>query len=227
MALLSGGVNRIVAPQIRPYQPQDRDGVRQICCDTADAGQPVERFFPDREVFGDLLTNYYTEHEPQSTFVADNDGEVVGYLTGCLDTSRFVRVMAWRIVPPAFVKALFRGTLWHPQTIRFVRPNLSMWLKSGCRGGANLADYPAHLHVNVREGFRGQHLGQQLVEKFCDRAKAAGVRGVHAGVSAENPRACHFFQELGFVPLYRGGRFRKPDDPTRIVETITFGKKLG
>ena len=216
-----------MALQIRPYQPPDRAGVRQICCDTADAGQPVERFFPDREVFGDLLTNYYTEHEPQSVFVAENDGEVVGYLTGCLDTKRFVRVMARRIVPAVLLKALFRGTLWHPQTVRLLRPNLPMWLKGGYRNSAPLDDYPAHLHVNVREGFRGQRLGQRLVEAFCERARAAGVRGVHAGVSAENPRASHFFQDQGFVELQREHRFRKPDDPTRLLETITYGKKLG
>jgi len=216
-----------MALQIRPYQPQDRAGLRQICCDTADAGQPVERFFPDREVFGDLLTNYYTEHEPQSVFIADDRGEVVGYVTGCVDTNRFVRVMAWRIVPMVLVKALVRGTLWHPQTIRLLKPNLSMWVKSGAHQSEALDDYPAHLHVNVREGFRGQRLGQRLVETFCERAKAAGVRGVHAGVSAENPRAVHFFQELGFVELQRQRRFRKPDDPTRLVETITFGRRLG
>ncbi|HUI07598.1 MAG TPA: GNAT family N-acetyltransferase [Verrucomicrobiae bacterium] len=216
-----------MAPQIRRYQPPDRAGLRQICCDTADAGQPVERFFPDREVFGDLLTNYYTEYEPESVFVAENGGEVVGYVTGCLDTKRFVRVMAWRIVPVVLVKALVRGTLWHPQTIRLLRPNLPMWLKSGTRQSPALNDYPAHLHVNVREGFRGQRLGQRLVEAFCERAKAAGVRGVHAGVSAENPRARHFFEELGFVEVQRQQRFRKPGDPTHLVETITFGKKLG
>jgi len=216
-----------VTPQIRPYRPQDRAGLRRICCDTADAGQPVERFFPDREVFGDLLTNYYTEHEPESVFIADDGGEVVGYVTGCVDTSRFIRLMAWRIVPVVFLKALFRGTLWHPQTIRLLRPNLSLWLKSGYHQGTALDDYPAHLHVNVRDGFRGQRLGQRLVQAFCERARAAGARGVHAGVSAENPRARHFFEGLGFVELQRQRRFRKPDDPTRLVETIMYGKTLG
>ncbi len=87
---------------VRPYEARDRAAVRQICADTADAGQPVESFFPDREVFADLLTNYYTQFEPQSTFIADNDGEVVGYLTGCLDTKRFLSTMKWRIVPVSF-----------------------------------------------------------------------------------------------------------------------------
>jgi len=212
--------------EIRPYEPRDRAGLRQICCDTADAGQPVERFFPDREVFADLLANYYTQFEPQSIFVADNGGEVVGYLTGCLDTKRFLSTMKWRIVPVVLVKALLRGTLWHPQTVRLLRANLGLWLKSGHRTGPALGSYPAHLHVNVRQGFRGQRLGQRLATTFCERAREAGVSGVHAGVSAENAKARHFFEQLGFVELQREARFRKPDGSGEILSTILYGKKL-
>jgi ribosomal protein S18 acetylase RimI-like enzyme len=213
--------------QIRPYEPRDRATLRQICCDTADAGQPVENFFPDREVFADLLTNYYTEYEPQSTFIAANDDEVVGYLTGCLDTKRFLSVMKWRIVPVVLVKALLRGTLWHPQTVHLLRVNLGLWLKSGHRTGPTLDDYPAHLHVNIRQGFRDQHLGQRLVEAFCERARGADVLGVHAGVSAENAKARHFFKQLGFTELAREARLRKPDGSGDILYTILYGKKLG
>ena len=214
--------------QIRAYAPGDRAGLRQICCDTADAGQPIENFFPDREVFGDLLTNYYTQHEPSSTFVADNDGDVVGYVTGCLETKRFLRVMIWRIVPVVLINALLRGTLWHPQTVRLLRANLGLWLKHGKRTAQERLDgYPSHLHVNVRQGFRGQHLGHRLIETFCERARAAGSPGVHAGVSAENPSARHFFEGLGFQELHREARMRKPDGSGKILETIIYGKKLG
>jgi ribosomal protein S18 acetylase RimI-like enzyme len=214
------------AEQIRSYEPRDRAGLRQICCDTADAGQSVEHFFPDREVFADLLTNYYTEWEPQSVFVADNDGEVAGYVTGCMDTNRFLRVMASCIVPVVLIKALFRGVLWHPQTVRLLRTNVSLWLKNGYRHGAALDGYPAHLHVNVRQSCRGRRLGQRLVEIFCERAQTGGVRGVHAGVSDGNSRARHFFEELGFVELRREPRLCSPDGSGRVFYTIIYGKRL-
>src|SRR3989442_159990 len=47
--------------QVRLYEPRDRAAVREICCDTADSGEPVETFFPDREGFADVLTRYYTD----------------------------------------------------------------------------------------------------------------------------------------------------------------------
>ena len=100
---------------IRPYEPRDRAAVREICCDTADGGEPSERFFPDREVLADLVTRYYTDFAPQTSWVAEQDGQVMGYLTGCLDTRRSLRTTLWRIVPAAFLKAIGRGLFWHPQ----------------------------------------------------------------------------------------------------------------
>jgi ribosomal protein S18 acetylase RimI-like enzyme len=214
------------ALHIRQYERRDRAAVRRICCDTADAGQPVERFFPDREIIADLLTNYYTEFEPQSIFVADAGAGPVGYLTGCLSTSHYLRVVMWRIAPLVFAKALVRGALWHPQTIRLLRANIGMWLTNGYRSSPALREYPAHLHVNVQEGFRGQHIGQRLVEAFCQRACDAGVRGVHAGVSADNSRACHFFEEQGFIEVHREPRMRKPDESRRILYTIIYARSL-
>ena len=156
---------------IRLYEPRDREAIRQICCDTADGGEPVEAFFPDREVFADLLTLYYTDYEPSSTWVAEQDGQVIGYLTGCLDTRRFLRVMAWRLVPMAFLKALVRGTLWHPQVVTLLSANLGGWLRGGFRREVSLWSYPSHLHINLRKGSRGQQIGRQLVERFLEQAR--------------------------------------------------------
>jgi GNAT superfamily N-acetyltransferase len=210
---------------IRPYEPRDREAVREICCDTADGGEPMESFFPDREVFADLLTRYHTDYEPQSTWVAEQDGRVIGYLTGCLDTRRFLRVMAWRLVPLAFFKALERGTFWHPQIVKLLSANLSGWLNGGFRCEVSLWSYPAHLHINLRKGNRGQKIGRQLMERFMEQARQAGVNGVHAGVSSENEQARRFFESFGFTPLAREARFRSPDTQ-QVVCTIVYGKRL-
>jgi len=211
---------------VRPFQPQDRGAVREICCDTADSGKPVERFFPDREVFADLLTSYYTDDEPQSTWVAEQNGAVVGYLTGCLDTRQYLRSMAWRIAPRAFLKGLERGAVWHPLTLRLLLANLGNWLRGGLRRAVPLRNYPAHLHINLRRGFRGQRVGQQLMERFFEQAGQARVSGVHAGVSADNTSGRRFFESFGFVELGRESRFRFPDAPDQETFTIIYGKRL-
>src|SRR5258705_3923653 len=112
---------------VRPYQPADRAALRAIACNTADSGNPVERFFPDREVFADMLTRYYTDIAPEATWIAEDAGQVVGYLTGCFDTRRYLRAMAFRIAPAALLKALTHGALWHKLTRRLISANLADW----------------------------------------------------------------------------------------------------
>ncbi len=210
---------------IRPYEARDRAAIREICCDTADAGKPMESFFPDREILADLVTRYYTDWEPERTWVAEEGTQVVGYVTGCFNTRRFVRVMACWLVPVTFCRALGRGTLWHPQVLKLIRTNLRNWLTGGLHRPVSLRDYPAHLHINLRQGSRGQNLGRQLLERFFEQARTAGVSGIHLGVSSENENGQKFFEALGFIPLGRQGRFRNPGTQ-RVISTIVYGKRM-
>src|SRR5258708_37278234 len=51
-------------------------------------GEPIDWQWRDRESFADMFTGYYTDREPESAFVVEADGEVAGYLLGCVDTHR-------------------------------------------------------------------------------------------------------------------------------------------
>ncbi len=211
---------------IRPYVPRDRDAVRQICCETADRGEPLERFFHDREAFADLVTRYYTDFEPGSVWVAEHDGTVVGYLTGCLDTGRYRRVLAWRVVPRAVLHAFLRGVFWSRKTWGAIIAGLRTWRHDGLRRRVALRQYPAHLHLNVQQGFRSQQVGHGLMERFLEGARAAGVRGVYAAVSGQNSAACRFFERMGFTTL---GRYpvARPDGGTgHLTFTVIYGQRL-
>src|SRR5262245_4028051 len=72
-------------------------------------GEPIAWLWRDRESFADLITRYYTDREPESIFVAERDGDVLGYLTGCVDSAR-VRGEALREVR----RLLARGALLAP-----------------------------------------------------------------------------------------------------------------
>ena len=67
---------------IRSYRSSDRDAVRRLCCQTGFLGEPIDPVYEDRELFADFLTTYYTDHEPESSFVIERDGELYGYLLG-------------------------------------------------------------------------------------------------------------------------------------------------
>lgn len=187
---------------IRPYAARDRASIQRICCDTAALGQPVERFFPDRDVVAALVTRYYTDEEPASSWVAECDGRVIGYLTGCLDTRRYRRSMA-RLMPRALLGAVARGLLCSAATWRLAWAGLRTWRRGGFRRVLPLERYPAHLHVNLADGFRGHGVGRRLLERFLAQAQEAGSRGVHAVVRTDNLPACRLFETMGFVAWSR------------------------
>ena len=211
---------------IRPYAPGDRSGVREICCETGDRGEPVDGLFEDRDVFADLVTRYYTDDEPQSTWIAEDGGRIVGYLTGCLDTGRYERVLLRRVIPRAFVKAVLRGGLFSRRTWRWARAG---WHTQQTRWGqwqSSLASYPAHFHVNIRRGFRGQRLGERLVERFLDAVRAAGLPGVHVAVRADNAASCRFFERMGFLELERRRVWFPAAASYEPHETILYGTRV-
>jgi ribosomal protein S18 acetylase RimI-like enzyme len=210
---------------IRRYEPGDRAALRTICCDTADAGGPVEHFFPDREVFADLVARYYTDFEPTSSWVAECDGQIAGYLNGCLATRRFARVMALRVLPRLMANILVRGTLRQPQARRFVALNGPLWM----RPGHKLADekpYPAHFHVNLEPAFRARHAGAALVETFLSHLQSANIPGVHVNVREDNARGRAFFEHFGFGAISRHPFMRTPSRPDDVLHSILYGKRL-
>jgi hypothetical protein len=65
------------AVTVRPYEPRDREAVREICRSTGMKGDPTFRFFEDAEVLVAIYADYYLEHEAENCFVAEVDGKVV------------------------------------------------------------------------------------------------------------------------------------------------------
>ncbi len=213
-------------PFIRPFRPGDRPAVRTIVCNTADRGEPVEHFFQDREVFADLLSRYYTDWEPTSLWVAEHDGRVIGYLTGCMNNPHYYRIMTWRIIPAAVLRALFRGLLFRPETRRLGRAAIKTWQSGQWRHTANLENYPSHLHLNIERAFRGQRIGEHLVTRFLQQLKTAGVPGTRATVRGDNPAACRFFERMGFTVLGRAQVAFPPGDASEFHEKRLYGKRL-
>jgi len=207
------------AMTVRPYEPRDRAAIRRMCGDTADAGRPVENFFPDREFIADLVTRYYTDFEPESCWVAEADGHVIGYVTGSVRGRRAARLTAWRIAPVAMLAAMGRGVLCCRQTWRMVRAVWQTWRR---RRGRVATGCRAHVHVNVADGWRGQQAGRQLLERFEEHARAAATGGIEASVRGDNAGGRRFFERMGFVAVGRQPLVL----PGIVTETVVYAKKF-
>ena len=211
---------------VRPYALVDRPAIRQICADTADKGGPVEHIFPDREVFADLVTRYYTDFEPGSLWVAALDGQVVGYLTGCLDSRRYLWIMFWRIFPHACLRALFRGVFLHKRTHRFIHAIFKSCMLGGLKRNISFDQYPAHLHVDIKKDFRQMGLGRRLMENFFTQAKSKGINGIYLTTLEDNFRACRFFEQSGFFVLGRYPVVVPAPGEFQINHSVLYVKRL-
>jgi ribosomal protein S18 acetylase RimI-like enzyme len=183
---------------VRPYEPADRAQVRRICFETGYMGDSVDWLWRDRESWADMFSGYYTDCEPESALVAEVNGEVVGYLLGCLDSSK-----AWDPGVVALRHVLRRGIALRPGTARVVwRSAGDILVDAALRRlpSGRVVDprWPAHLHIDFLPAGRGRGLGSVLVRRWLDTLRDRGCAGCHLGTMAENTSAVAFFEAMGF-----------------------------
>lgn len=181
-------------PEIRSYRPADRDDLYDICVRTADAGGDARGHYSNDDLMGDLFAGPYAHLEPDMAFVLDDGtGRAVGYIVGTKDTATFVKRYAAEWIP------LVGGKYDHAEPRD--RDMVALHLHPERRLVPGLADYPAHLHIDLLPGFQGRGYGRQLMDAFLGAARGAGVRGVHLGMLTVNVKARAFYDRLGFSEL--------------------------
>lgn len=210
---------------VRPFRPADRETVLQIGAETAFFGAPIERYMEDRRLFMDAFYSYYTDYEPEHTWVACADGSVVGFLTGCVNSAAHEKVMCGKIMP-LVVKKWLRGE-YHTgrKTFRYAIA-VAIAVLGGEIPGVDQRQYPAHLHINLLPGWRGLGLGRSLIEAYLCQLRELGIPGVHLHTTNMNATACRLYEQLGFHLLSA----RSTDMYTHLtgerIENRCYGMRL-
>ena len=140
---------------IRPYLPEDREELLRIGADTAFFGAPIEAYMEDRNAFLDAFYAYYTDLEPEHTWVASANGKVVGFLTGCVDTRKRDREFL-RVILPHLAGNVLRGKYHFGKRSLQYFTGLIGGLIHGEFTRVDLNSFPAHLHIK-----RGGTLARQ------------------------------------------------------------------
>ena len=184
----------MTSPAIRRYRPEDSDAVFDICLRTGNAGGDARELYQDRDLLPDLFAAPYLTLEPDLAFVLDDGGRAVGYVLGTSDTERFVRDLREKWLPtvaerhplpggePGSPDALMTEFLHHPESM--IRPEL--------------ADYPAHLHIDLLPAYQGRGLGRALLTTLFAALADAGAERVHLVMSSVNTGARAFYDRMGF-----------------------------
>jgi ribosomal protein S18 acetylase RimI-like enzyme len=185
---------------IRPYQVSDRDALMKIAADTAFFGAPIEKYMEDRRIFLDQFYAYYTDFEPEHAWVAVADEHVVGFLTGCSDTLRQRKIVKQKIMPKVIWRFITGKYHPGPKTWAYVK-KLRHAESSHQFPTADPFIFPAHLHINVDQRWRGFGIGMRLIQSYLDQLIYENVPGVHLGTTSENEIACRLYTRMGFLLL--------------------------
>jgi len=187
-----------VQPLIRAYRPADLDAVYDICVRTGDAGGDARGQYSTDRLMGDIFAAPYVTLEPEHAHILDDGtGAAVGYVIGTADTPRFVRryrdewlpATAGRYPhpadPPVTRQDSMLALLEHPE--RMIVPEL--------------ADYPAHLHIDLLPEWQGKGWGRGLISALLAGLRAAGASRVHLGMAVANVSARAFYDRMGFTEI--------------------------
>ncbi|MFM8884917.1 MAG: GNAT family acetyltransferase [Chthoniobacterales bacterium] len=204
---------------IRPYRPADRDAVRRLCCETGYLGKAIDPVFEDRELFADYLTSFYTDWEPESTFVLEQNGEVKGYLMG--SRRPFLQQFYnFFLNLSLFARGIFRYPRYKKASKGFVR-----WiLLNAWREVPAAPRRIPHFHFNMLPEVQGFGTAREILVQFLNHLRAHGETHVFGQVvTFEERRGAKVFERYGFrvlekkeITKYRAHR----DEPVYLCTVL-------
>ena len=182
--------------KIRRYIPKDKDSIMEICAETGFLGAPIDPIFSDRKIFSDMICCYYLRYEPNHAFVAEINGKVIGYLIGSTKRYAHLLINLNRIKNglKAVIYLLSGKYKKYPQNKKFLT-----WLFT--RATFEIPKHPykaAHLHFNIKEGYRNKRIGSKLLNIFYDKIHKKGIKLVYEEVFAHGEKPEEYFKARGF-----------------------------
>jgi len=207
---------------IRPYEPRDREVVRWLCCQTGFLGKPIDPVFEDRELFADYLTSYYTDIEPESCFVLEQEGAVKGYLLG---SRRPLRQQFHSFFHN--LRLFSTGMVRYPRYQKPTREFIQWILRNSWREVPAAPRRTAHFHFNVlpeAQSFAGTHV---MMNAYFDYLRTKGEKAVFGQmVTFESRRGARVLERFGFQVLEKREITKWRDKHPEPVYLTTAIKQL-
>ncbi len=192
---------------IRPATAADAAALERICLLTGAAGTDATGMFTDDTALADVYATPYLYGPGCFALVWDVDGEARGYIVGTDDTVAFQR---WFVAE------------WWPRVGGAHRPRTEAdgWLLPSAADPRRMlidevAEYPAHLHIDLMPELQGRGLGRRLIDTLRATLAERGVPALHLGIDAANVGARAFYERLGFHELTSS----RPDAPRFGIAT--------
>lgn len=181
---------------IKKFEKKHRDAVRKLFAETTFMGLPLEKGFCDIEIYTDIETKYYTDYEPESSFVAMQDEKFAGYLLGCKNPQKHERLQPFISLVPAIKGAYrFLSGKYDEKTKQMIK----WFFKEGYQQIPAVPPKAAHFHINLEKECRIQGTGSKLVKSFEFELKQKEIKKCFVQVLyTEMLGAAPFFRKLGY-----------------------------
>lgn len=167
--------------KIREVKAEDLDRVKYICIQTADEKAKTDK--TTGEIIANTYSTYYVREEPETCFVLEDDGLVVGYIICSTNVKKF--------------KKNFRKT--DLKEIKRIKN------KAGIENWFIPVPYmifkriyPAHLHINLLEDYQSKGYGTELMNALLSKLRETDVKGVMLLAAESNEGAVKFYKRHGF-----------------------------
>lgn len=186
---------------IRPYRPGDLDPLYVICLRTADNGADARSIYRDPALPGHVFAAPYAMLEPDLCFVLTERDAPCGYVLGTRDSAGFASRCEAEWFPALRRRYAMPAPGDDTRDARMIR-----LIHAGHRADAELAEWPAHLHIDLLPAAQGQGQGVRLLQAFIARLRELQVPALHLQTGPANPRAVRFYERSGFAPIKTTGR---------------------
>jgi ribosomal protein S18 acetylase RimI-like enzyme len=183
--------------RVDPARLHDLPGAYRVGLLTGDAGKDASGLLADPDLLGHVYVGPYIARGLGTQLVAVDEHGVAGYLLSADDTRLFETWAEAEWWPDLRARYPMR-TDGSPDA------ELIGLIHEPERTPDELvAEYPAHLHIDLLERTRGRGLGRMLIERLLVDLRARGIPGVHLGVDDQNTNGIGFYEHLGFHELTR------------------------
>jgi ribosomal protein S18 acetylase RimI-like enzyme len=184
--------------EIRSFTESDRPELLALFA-RAREDSPSASLWGHEESEAAIYLTPYMDLEPESLFVAESGGRLVGCLTGCPDSSRLPSEEARMLEAIRTHRLMLR-----PRLAAFFARSTGdlLWGAAHRRPRAAAFEdprWPAHLHINLVPEARGTGAAENLMTAWFDRLRSTGSPGCHLQTLCENTRALSFFRRMGFT----------------------------
>lgn len=166
---------------IRKVTQNDLKQVEYICRMTA--GELSQKDEKVGNLIAKIYSTYYVRAESDTCFVLDDNGKAVGYILCAPDQKRFQK--GYRQNEVKVISALDRGK----GIFAWFLPLAYLPFRK---------HYPAHMHIDLLEGYRSGGNGTRMVQTLLDHLREKGVPGVMLICGTDNTGAQRFYARNGF-----------------------------